>query len=342
MHEAAVATDRNTSLSCRRASLGFTLVELLVVLAIIAVLVGLLLPAVQSVRESARSLQCKNNMRQIGIATHNYVSAHGWVPPSFCTTKHQIREGLGHSWSAQARLLPMLEQENAAVRIELDKDWHDQVESGVTYWQSPIYLCPAEPNQQIRYKNDRPYVAPISYAFNAGTWQVLEPNTLKGGDGTFIVNGRIRASHITDGMSNTFAASEIKTYQPYLRNTKVSMEIPSAIDIFQEHTGDFKTTGHSVWPDGRVHHSGFTTTFAPNRIIPYVHKNQFFDIDYTSQQEGKSQTVPTLAAITSRSHHLGYVNVLMMDGSCRTVANSIDIHTYRALSTRAGLETQSR
>lgn len=341
MHEAFQQKERVSGWRLRLQR-GFTLVELLVVLAIIAILVGLLLPAVQSVRESARSLQCKNNLRQIGIATHNYMAAYDRIPPSFCTSRQQILSGLGHSWSAQARLLPMLEQVNAAVKIELDKDWHDQVESGVTYFQTPTYLCPAEPNQQIRYKFDRPYVAPISYAFNAGTWQVFDPVRLEGGNGTFIVNGNLRANHISDGLSNTFAAAEIKTYQPYLRNTNVTMEIPADIDAFQTHTGDFKTTGHSVWPDGRVHHSGFTTTFTPNRIVPYVHKNQSFDIDYTSQQEGKSLSEPTQAAITARSHHLGYVNVLLMDGACKPISNSIDIKIYRALSTRAGLEVETR
>lgn len=321
---------------------GFTLVELLVVLSIIGILVGLLLPAVQSAREAARRTQCGNNLRQLGIATHNYMAAHGYVPPSFCVSRRQLDTEDGHSWSPHARLLPFLEQSAASLAIRLDMDWHLQLDSGVTYFKVPNFLCPAEPNSEIRYRDGKPYVAPISYAFNAGTWRVFSPAKLQGGDGTFIVNGKIRAVGIVDGLSNTLAAAEVKTYQPYLRNTQVNMLVPNAADAFQTHVGDFKTSGHSVWPDGRVHHAGFTTTFRPNQFVPYLVDNELFDVDYSSQQEGKSNDNETLAAVTARSFHHGLVNALKMDGSVSALSNGIDLAIYRALGTRAGVESVSR
>src|SRR2546429_4956642 len=90
-----------------RKTRGFTLIELLVVIAIIAVLVSLLLPAVQQAREAARRTQCKNNLKQIGLALHNYLESFSRFPPSIC-----IRPGGPPGWSAQARLLPFIEQAN--------------------------------------------------------------------------------------------------------------------------------------------------------------------------------------------------------------------------------------
>lgn len=317
----------------------FSLVELIVVTAILTVLLALLLPAVQSAREAARRTYCSNNLRQIGLAVHNYQAAHGRFPPAFCVARWQVELETGESWSAQARLFPFLEQGNASRAIRLDVDWHDQVSQGVTYRSIPTLLCPAEPNFHIRTKHGKPYVAPVSYGFCAGTWKIFAPRTWRSGDGVFTVNGRLRPSNILDGLSNTLGMAEVKTYQPYLRNTQVSgLLLPQQIDVFQSHVGEFKKTGHSVWPDGRVHHSGITTTFTPNRTIPFVHGNQFYDIDYSTQQEGNSVRVETRAAVTARSHHAGLVNGLLMDGSVRSISDQVDLSTYRRLGTRAGHE----
>lgn len=305
----------------------------------IGVLVSLLLPAIQSAREAARRTQCSNNLRQIGLATHNYMSAHRRVPPSFCVAPWQVQSEEGESWSPHARLLPFMEQSNASKLIALDVDWHFQVDSGVTYMKVGSYLCPSEVNQVIRYRDGAPYVAPISYGFYAGSWFIFSPVSRQGGDGAFIVNSKFGPEGFADGLSNTLAVSEAKTYQPYLRNTGVDgLPIPENIDFFLDHTGDFKTTGHTVWPDGRVHHAGLTTTFTPNRVIPYVIDNQLYDIDYSTQQEGNSNSVDTLAAVTARSYHQGLVNTLLMDGSIHTISNSIDLKVYRSLGTRAGFE----
>src|ERR1700687_4100371 len=101
---------------CRR---GFTLIELLVVIAIIAVLISLLLPAVQQAREAARRTQCRNNLKQIGLALHNYLDANQVFPPSSCFSLTPSFPKTG-SWSIHARLLPFLEQSNAYQQARLD------------------------------------------------------------------------------------------------------------------------------------------------------------------------------------------------------------------------------
>lgn len=323
---------RDDIVRCRRA---FSLVELVTVISIIGLLVALVLPAVQSAREASRRMSCQNNLKQLGLAVHNYMATFQRVPPTFCVADWQLQAGRSDSWSVHGRLLAFIEQQQAARRIRFDVDWHDQVETGVTAAQIPVFLCPSEPNSAIRTLNGKPYVAPTSYGFSSGTWTIFNPITRENGDGAFVVNGRLKAAQVRDGLSNTMAATEVKTYQPYVRNTGISWSAPpSNIDAFQTHTGQFKTTGHTVWPDGRIHHSGVTTTFTPNRVIPYVNNNQLFDIDYTTQQEGRSTAIVTTAAITARSHHDGIVNRVMMDGSVSTLGNAVDLQVYRALGTR--------
>lgn len=98
-------------------------------------------------------------------------------------------------------------------------------------------------------------------------------------------------------------------------------------------------TGHTEWSDGRVHHSGFTTVFAPNTAVEYVHSDgRTYDIDYNSQQEGRSATQRTYAAVTARSYHVGIVHILLMDGSARSINNSVNLQIWRALGTRRGHE----
>ena len=96
--------------------------------------------------------------------------------------------------------------------------------------------------------------------------------------------------------------------------------------------------GHVEWVDGKVHETGFTTTFTPNANVPYQIGGVTYSVDITSMRDGESVTAPTYAAITARSFHTGVVNALMMDGSTRTVSNSVLLATWQALGTRAGAE----
>lgn len=322
----------------------FTLVELLVVIAIIGVLVALLLPAVQSAREAARRNSCVNNLKQITLALTNRETIAGNYPASFEIEPGTTLSTNNGSWSIQAQLLPFLEAGAAFAIIDFDLPWDDTVNrnSGVPTLRVPTYLCPSEVNDTVRVKNGEDFVYPHNYGGNFGQWLVYDPaNSSNEGDGVFFVNSELRAAQIEDGLSNTFAFAEVKAFTPYIRNTSdPGPEIPNEPNQLPT-SGDKKlgpdtnsNTGHTEWPDGRVHHSGFTTVFTPNTFVRYEDGGLVYDIDVNTQKEGNSGTQPSYAAITARSYHPGGVNASMLDGSVHFVSDDIERIAWRALSTR--------
>lgn len=328
---------------------GFTLVELLVVIAIIGALLGLLLPAVMSAREAARRTSCQNNLKQIGLAIQNYESTNRRFPPSFVYA-HST------SWSVHGRILPYLEQANAYSQIRLDLEWHDPINlaTGIQTLKIDAYTCPSDPHSdQLFYEGpEEGFVRPVNYGFNFGSWFVFAPRSGSIGEGCFHPNVALPASAITDGLSNTLCAADVKSYQAYFRNSaNPGGTIPPNPQYLSAFAGgaQFKlgqelndNAGHVEWCDGPVHESGFTSVFTPNQFVAYEHSDgHTYDIDFNSRYEGTSRTQPTYAAVTSRSYHSGIVQVVLMDGSVQTMANSIDLSTWRSLSTRAGSEVMS-
>ena len=316
----------------------FTLIELLVVLTIIAVLIGLLLPAVQQVREAANRLKCANNLKQLGLALHQYESAQGHFP---ALGDYTLANGTVY-WSLPSRLLPYVEQENLQRLIDFTRPISQQPQ--VARVRVALLLCPGEVND--RERPDGAFVHyPLSYAANAGTWHLFQPPAGVG-DGTFRVNRPTRAAEIADGLSNTLGMAEVKTFTPYWRDggrpAVAGAAVPAAPSDLAAYFagGEFKVdSGHTEWVDARVHQTGFTTTFPPNTKVPYTADGVTYDVDFNSHREGRSDTLPTYAVVTSRSYHPGGVNAVLMDGSVRFVTNAVAQATWRALGTRAGGET---
>jgi prepilin-type N-terminal cleavage/methylation domain-containing protein len=325
----------------------FTLVELLVVIAIIGVLVGLLLPAVQAAREAARRMQCQNHIKQIGLAAHNYHGVFDRFPPSALVNLAVSSTGNNGSWGVHGRILPYLEQGNLYEKVDLSIAWDFQM--AIDGLKIPTYACPSDPgSDQIRDPGSgRPKLYPTNYGFNFGTWFVFNPVTQVGGDGMFYPNAFLRFRDCLDGSSNTLLLSEVKAWNPYVRNggpsvTTIPQTIPELQAILPS-APDFKDTGHTEWPDGRVHHTGITTTMTPNSRVLRTVAGVERDMDFNSWQEGRDGNAgqPTYAAITSRSLHVGLVQAGRVDGSVSSFTDSIDQKIWRALSTRAGREVIS-
>jgi len=335
---------------------GFTLVELLVVIAIIATLVGVLLPAVQAARESARRTSCSSNLRQLALATLVYESTNRRLPPSMLHTPGTVFANNNGSWGVHGRILPFIEEAAAAVKVNLEVayDMPPNSTSGVPTTRIAVFMCPSEANDRVRLKSGVPFVYPHNYGFNFGSWFVYDPATGAGGDGVFFPNSRLKMGQVSDGASKTLCAAEVKAFTPYVRNPSdpggqfpptAPPTDPAAIAALAA-GGDAKigpdtnsNTGHTEWPDGRVHHSGFTAVFPPNTRVPFTRNGQEYDIDYNSRQEGNSATIKTFAAITARSYHNGTVNAARLDGSVHAVSDGMDPAVWRALSTRSGGES---
>ncbi len=331
----------------------FTLVELLVVIAIIGTLIGMLLPAVQSAREAARRSACQNNMRQLGLAMHNYENARRYFPPSGST----VGLGIGKSpWSGQALILPFLEEDNVFKKIDFSKPYGEQDTSlfpsgSVATLRVDVLQCPSDVNSKPRIAESGaraglPEHYSLSYGMNSGNFLVNDPRTTSRADGgaAFALDSKFRASMFSDGLSKTIALAEVKAFTPRFQDaSQPSTPTPPATpaDVRTSLSGGswHVQFGHTEWVCGRAIQTGFTTTFPPNTAVPYVHTDgQTYDIDVTTVRENATSTTPTYAVVTSRSHHSGMVGTLMLDGSVRSATSEIDAATWRALGSRAGGE----
>lgn len=319
----------------------FTLIELLVVIAIIGVLIGLLLPAVQAAREAARRAQCTNNLKQLGIALHNYMSVFTTLPPVVVLPRGRTCQ----PWSGLARLLPHMEQTNLYNAINWDLEFEFTRNPTVAATRVATFMCPSEVNDRARLTPTLTYY-PNNYAFNQGTWFIYDPVSDEGGDAPFVPNRAFPVAAITDGLSNTVGLSEVKAYQANYWDTgnpsALGVAAPLTPEALQPYIGGtFDTNGHTEWVEGDVHEIGFTTTFTPNTRVMSLVNGQPFDIDLTSARDGESITLPTYAAVTARSYHPGGVSTLLLDGSVRFIRNQVALPVWRGLGTRSGSEVIS-
>lgn len=327
---------RNLASSSQR---GFTLIELLVVIAVIAVLISLLLPAVQAAREAARRAQCVNHLKQLSLAVANYETGFGSLPPAGFLVVGLPFE----SFSVQARILPYLEQSTLANGLNLDLG----IGAQATFTQVKVssFICPSEINAVMKVGATTNHF-PVNYGVNIGTWLVYDPGRMQFGDGSFGINAALPLGNITDGLSNTIAFSEVKAYQPALKDggrpTGFNVPPPQLPTDLASFGGTFADKwSHTEWASGMVLQSGMTTAFPPNTVIPFSVAGVQHDIDFTASRLGTSTTNQTYVVVTSRSYHPGGTNTSFLDGSVRFIKNSTAKPIWRALGTRQGAEVIS-
>ncbi len=323
----------------------FTLIELLVVIAIIAVLIGLLLPAVQAAREAARRAQCVNNLKQIGLAVHNYADTWGSFPLG------EMPGGL----SPQVGILPFMEQSPIynAINFNAGVRWIWTDPSTLTVGRARIssFVCPSEPN--TANASDGFSFWASNYAWNSGTWW---PRT-KSWDGLFgrsydddaglrpFSQATFGFAAVSDGTSNTLLVAEVANgpLTPGVARTRVSdcyqvtgltkdstvQQATSVCNAINWQSGPIPWNGNwrykgYAWVEGSIWRNWFNTIRTPN------------------------QTCCTLSTVSwwyimkpASSYHPGIANAALADGSVKAFKETINQTIWMGLSTRAGGEVMS-
>ena len=323
----------------------FSLIELLVVIAIIAVLIGLLLPAVQKVREAAARAKCQNNLKQIGLAVHAFENSNNYLPPNGSMALFPTANLVyaGHFYSVLVRILPYVEQGALYQKVDFNAPVADPA---IAAQRIGLYICPSDPNDRTSFGPPAQYPSypvgyPTTYGAAEGDWLWFDHSNLKGGNGAFAEvaypsEQGLRLLDITDGTSNTVGFVEVKAFGPSLGlGAAVPAAPPSTPADLIAKGGEFlKEGGRSAWTVGAAPLTGVTFVFPPNTQALYTNPTdgQTYDVDWHNSWNIQ------YAAVTARSFHPNGVNALFMDGSVRFINNSIDQATWRALGTRNGGE----
>jgi prepilin-type N-terminal cleavage/methylation domain-containing protein len=329
---------------------GFTLVELLVVVTIIGVLIALLAPAVQAAREAARRLSCSNNLKQLGLAIHQYHEAYGCLPPGALV--EQLPDGsLQTSYlGPHSRILPFIEEHNVFDAMNINALYGDLANKDAVGRVIDVFLCPSEVRREPMAHATFGNIGGVNYGFCMGDWYVWNGvgNAGPATRSAFGVNVSRRFADFADGLSCTLLMSEVKNYQVTIRDGGAFAQIsdpcnippPNAdpLTVCPEYggSGSLFRNAHTQWAEMSVHHNGFTTAWPPNHVTPGGPDLSEADVDIISKRERLGG--PTFAAITSRSYHAGGVQSLLADGSVHFVAEAIDGFVWRALGTVAGGE----
>lgn len=323
---------------------GFTLVELLVVIGVIAILVALLLPAVQSAREASRRASCLNNLKQIGLAVQNFENSYRHLPTGAVSKAYSAVPQTPHNyfrWSAFAHILPFMEQAAVAGTLNMDVPLFSvsfqvsEENRAIVAQELPGLLCPSDTWNRLGTG-----FGPTNYA--AATGSGAGGGTPFDTDGVFYINSKVRLAEITDGLSHTVAFSESILGHDIATGTPRSAANPDFVYGFARAVPltEASCNGTALW--NFTNPRGFSWANGEYRSALYNHywppNSSEFDCVSALITGPLDRIHSAHGWRTARSMHPGGVNILMVDGSAHFVNDHISTTVWRGISTRSGKE----